>query len=261
VNRRPGRVLVVAGSDSGGGAGLQADIRTITRLGGYAMTAVTAVTVQNTLGVFAVETMPAWLVADQMRTVLDDIGADAIKIGMLATGEIATAAADMLDRPAASGIPVVLDTVLISSSGRVLLDDPGIDVLRRRLLPKAWLITPNLPEAEALTGAKIADLDAMERAAAALLDLGARNVLVKGGHLLGDDLLDLLVGEDGRQEFRHARVHTRHTHGTGCTLASAIAVRLAQGHGLTDAVATAIAHVQAALSRAPGFGDGNGPLG
>jgi hydroxymethylpyrimidine/phosphomethylpyrimidine kinase len=261
VNRPPGRVLIVAGSDSGGGAGIQADLKTIARLGGHGMTAITAVTAQNTLGVFGVHAVPAGFVRDQMRAVLDDIGADAIKIGMLANGAIADAVADMLESPAAAHLPVVLDTVIAATRGGTLLDAAGVEILRRRLLPRAFLVTPNLPEASALTGLAVADPADMERAADALLAMGARNVLLKGGHLPGDDLVDLLIGEHGRREFRHARIHSRHTHGTGCTLASAIAVGLAHGAPLVDAVAAAITYVETAIRNAPGFGEGNGPLG
>jgi len=259
--KHAGRVLIVAGSDSGGGAGVQADLKTIALLGGYGMTAITAVTAQSTVGVFGVHTMPAYFVRDQMKAVLDDLGADAIKIGMLATGEIAEAVADMLDHPAAAVIPVVLDTVMLATSGGALLDPQGIDVLRERLLPRAFLVTPNLPEAEALTGLPIRDLAGMETAAAALLALGARNVLLKGGHLPGDDLIDLLVGQEGRAEFRHRRVESRHTHGTGCTLSSAVAVLLAQGQSLAEAVGAGIDYVQRGIMLAPGFGKGNGPIG
>jgi hydroxymethylpyrimidine/phosphomethylpyrimidine kinase len=259
--RHKGRVLVVAGSDSGGGAGIQADLRTIARLGGYGMTAITAVTAQNTLGVSAVHVLPASFVVEQMGVVLGDLGADTAKIGMLANAEITEAVAEMLDSPLAAGIPVVLDTVITSKNCAVLLDASGLDTMRRRLLPRAFLITPNLPEAEALTGLTIADADSMTRAADALLVMGARNVLLKGGHLPGDDLVDLLVGQDGKSEFRHARIASRHTHGTGCTLSSAIATGLGQGMKLNDAVSRAIAYVQQGIRNAPGFGRGNGPLG
>jgi hydroxymethylpyrimidine/phosphomethylpyrimidine kinase len=261
VSRPVSRVLVVAGSDSGGGAGIQADLKTIALLGGYGMTAITAVTVQNTLGVQAIHTLPPYFVRDQMRAVLDDLGADAIKIGMLANGEIAAAVADVLDQHAAAAVPVVLDPVMLATSGAPLLDQDGVGVLRQRLLPRAYVITPNLPEAEALTGLPINDLAGMEAAVAALLQLGARNVLLKGGHLPGDELVDLLVGREGRMEFRHPRIASRHTHGTGCTLSSAIATRLAQGESLGAAVENAIAYVRAAIGKAPGFGRGNGPLG
>jgi hydroxymethylpyrimidine/phosphomethylpyrimidine kinase len=254
-----GRVLIVAGSDSGGGAGIQADLKTVSALGGFGLTAITALTAQNTLGVFGVHPVPPEFIIQQMRVVLDDIGADTIKIGMLGSAEIAEAVADFLET--IDPIPVVLDPVMVSTSGSALLDAPGAAAMKLRLLPKALLLTPNLREAEALTGLKIDGLAAMEQAADLLLGLGARNVLLKGGHLDGDELIDLLVGEDGRAEFRHPRVDTSHTHGTGCTLASAAAVGLAHGLALHDAVRQAHDYVQQAIRNAPGLGQGNGPLG
>jgi hydroxymethylpyrimidine/phosphomethylpyrimidine kinase len=253
-----GRVLIVAGSDSGGGAGIQADLKTVSALGGFGMTAITALTAQNTLGVFGVHPVPPEFIIQQMRVVLDDIGADTIKIGMLGSAEIAEAVADFLET---IDIPVVLDPVMVSTSGSALLDAPGAAAMKLRLLPKALLLTPNLREAEALTGLKIDGLAAMERAAEQLLGLGPRNVLLKGGHLDGDELIDLLIGQDGRAEFRHPRIDSRHTHGTGCTLASAAAVGLAQGLALHDAVRQAHDYVQQAIRNAPGLGQGNGPLG
>jgi hydroxymethylpyrimidine/phosphomethylpyrimidine kinase len=180
---------------------------------------------------------------------------------MLANGAIAEAVADMLDSPRCAGIPLILDTVMSATAGGTLLDPAGVDALRRRLIPRAFVVTPNLPEAAALTGLAVCDTAGMERAADALQALGARNVLLKGGHLEGDALLDLLVGSDGRAEFPHARIASRHIHGTGCTLASAIATLLAQGVALEAAAGRAILHVQAAIRAAPGFGRGNGPLG
>ncbi len=253
-----GRVLVVAGSDSGGGAGIQADIKTITALGGYAATAITALTAQDTRGVQGVHPVPPEFVAAQMRCVLDDIGADAIKTGML--GEAATVAAvcDMLQ--AVRGIPLVVDPVMVAKGGASLLSDAALSVMRARLLPLAGVLTPNLPEAEMLCGMAMADEAAMHAAAARLLALGARAVLLKGGHLAGDDLVNVLATPTGTVAFRSARIATRHTHGTGCTLASAIAVGLAQGMTLVDAVARARAYVLAALRTAPGYGGGHGPL-
>jgi hydroxymethylpyrimidine/phosphomethylpyrimidine kinase len=250
--------LIVAGSDSGGGAGIQADLKTVSALGGFAMTAITALTAQNTLGVFGVHPVPPDFVIQQMRVVLDDIGADAIKFGMLGDAVIVHAVADFL---AGLDIPIVLDPVMISTSGSALLDAPGALAVKERLLPMATVLTPNLREAEALTGLRIDGLAAMEQAAGLLLAAGARNVLLKGGHLAGDTLVDLLVGEDGRVEFRHPKIDTRHTHGTGCTLASAIAAGLARGMALTDAVGVAHDYVQRAIRDAPGLGRGNGPLG
>jgi hydroxymethylpyrimidine/phosphomethylpyrimidine kinase len=259
VSAPKGRVLIVAGSDSGGGAGIQADIRTVSALGGFAMTAITALTAQNTLGVFGVHPVPPEFVAQQMRVVLDDIGADAIKIGMLGSAGISEAVAEVL--ATVPDIPVILDPVMVSTSGSALLDMPGAVAMKERLIPGALLLTPNLREAEALTGLTIDSLPAMERAADRLLSLGARNVLLKGGHLDGDALIDLLIGEGGRSEFRHPRIDTRHTHGTGCTLASAVAAGVAQGLVLREAVGRAHDYVQRAIRRAPGFGQGHGPLG
>jgi hydroxymethylpyrimidine/phosphomethylpyrimidine kinase len=261
VSAAQGRVLIIAGSDSGGGAGIQADIRTVTALGGYAMTAITALTAQNTLGVFATHLVPAAFVQEQIRVTLEDLGADAIKIGMLSDAANAEIVADMLESPLAATIPVVLDPVMLSTSGTSLLDMAGLEILKRRLIPRATLFTPNLQEAERLTGIKIKDAADMIIAAERLLSLGASNVLLKGGHLPGSDLVDMLLGADGQHEFHHQRVESRGTHGTGCTLASAIATGLAQGALLPEAVAKAIDYVQAALRRAPGFGKGNGPLG
>jgi hydroxymethylpyrimidine/phosphomethylpyrimidine kinase len=259
VTSLKGRVLIVAGSDSGGGAGIQADLRTVSALSSFGMTAITALTAQNTLGVFGVHAVPPEFVVQQMRVVLDDIGADAIKIGMLGGAEVANAVADFLD--AIDPIPLVLDPVMVSTSGSALLDAKGVVALKQRLVPKALLLTPNLREAEALTGLQVDSLATMEKAAERLLDLGVRNVLIKGGHLEGDELIDLLIGEAGRAEFRHGRIDTRHTHGTGCTLASAIAAGLARGFALRDAVAQGHDYVQRAIRSAPGMGQGNGPLG
>ncbi len=254
-----GRVLSVAGSDSGGGAGIQADIKTIAALGGYAATAITALTAQDTHGVRAVHAVPPDFVRAQMRAVLDDIGADAIKTGML--GEAATVLAVCEELAArAGGIPLVVDPVMLAKGGAALLAGPALAVLRTRLIPLATVLTPNLPEAEALLGGTIADVAAMAAAAAALRGLGAGAVLLKGGHLDGDEVTDVLATADGIALFRAPRIATRHTHGTGCTLASAIATGLAQGMALAEAVARARAYVRAAIAAAPGFGGGHGPL-
>jgi hydroxymethylpyrimidine/phosphomethylpyrimidine kinase len=261
VTAPKGRVLIVAGSDSGGGAGIQADLRTVTALGGYGMTAITALTAQNTLGVFGVHPIPAEFVGQQMRVVLDDIGADAVKIGMLGNAEIVQVVVDVLDSPPVCDIPLVLDPVLASTGGHALIDMNGLALLKSRLIPRACLVTPNLGEAEILTGIAVRDIDGMRRAAAAILAMGAGNILIKGGHLEGDVLTDVLVGREGEHIFRHQRIDTRHTHGTGCTLASAIATRIAQGTPLTQAVSDGCAYVQAAIRAAPGLGRGHGPLG
>jgi hydroxymethylpyrimidine/phosphomethylpyrimidine kinase len=251
-----GRVLVIAGSDSGGGAGVQADIKTVTALGGYAATAITAITVQNTLGVTAVHAIPSGVVTAQAEAVLDDIGADAIKIGMV--GEAAAAVADLLARR--RGIPVVLDPVMIAKGGAALADDAAIGVLKTRLLPLAALVTPNAPEAAVLTGLAVETTDGLRRAGEALLDAGCPAVLMKGGHVAGERVTDILITASGETTFEGPRIATRHTHGTGCTLASACAVGLAQGLELETAVARAWGYVAEAIRRAPGFGAGAGPL-
>ena len=253
-----GRVLIIAGSDSGGGAGLQADLKTVTALGGYAATAVTAVTVQNTLGVTGVLPVPADMVTAQARAVLDDIGADALKTGMLGDIAMVETVAAILD--SAAGIPAVVDPVMTAKGGAALLATDAMDAVRRLMVPRARLLTPNVPEAEALTGLGITNLDDQRRAGEALLALGARAVLMKGGHLHGERVTDLLLTPEGETLFESARLETRHTHGTGCTLASACAAGLAQGLTLEAAVARAWAYVQEAIARAPGLGRGHGPL-
>jgi hydroxymethylpyrimidine/phosphomethylpyrimidine kinase len=254
-----GRVLAIAGSDSSGGAGIQADIKTITALDAYVTCALTAVTVQDTHGVKATHALPPALVVAQVACVLADIGADAVKCGMLGSAAIIEAVAGVL-QDKARGVPLVLDPVMQAKGGAALLDAGAMPHLLRHLLPHAALITPNVPEAEALSGMAIADADAMARAAEALLRLGVAAVLLKGGHLPGPQVVDLLATEEGMVHFRAPRAATRHTHGTGCTLASAVAAGLAQGMALSDAVARAHAYVQAAIRSAPGLGGGHGPL-
>ena len=253
-----GRVLIIAGSDSGGGAGVQADIKTVTALGGYAATAITAITVQNTLGVTGVHPIPLDIIAAQARAVLDDIGADAIKTGML--GDVATVelVARLLD--SAAGVPAVIDPVMVAKGGASLLEAKAVAAVKTLLVPRAALLTPNAPEAEALTGLTVATPDDQRRAGEALLALGARAVLMKGGHVAGDRVVDILMTADGETTFEGERIDTRHTHGTGCTLASACAAGLAQGLPLTAAVARAWTYVHEAMLRAPGFGAGHGPL-
>jgi hydroxymethylpyrimidine/phosphomethylpyrimidine kinase len=253
-----GRVLIIAGSDSGGGAGIQADIKTITALGAYAATALTALTAQDTLGVHEVLPVPAAFLRRQIACVLDDIGADAIKIGMLGGEETILTVTDMLARHASS-IPVVLDPVMVAKGGARLMDPGAVEALRR-LLPHAALLTPNVPEAEALCGLPVRDEPGMIAAAVALLAQGVPAVLLKGGHMEGPVVADLLATGAGQTWFRSPRIATRHTHGTGCTLASAVAAGLAQGMPLVDAVARAGRYVQAAIMAAPGYGRGHGPL-
>jgi hydroxymethylpyrimidine/phosphomethylpyrimidine kinase len=254
------RVLVAAGSDSGAGAGIQADIKTVAALGGYAMTAVTALTAQNTLGVHSVMAVPPDFVRYQMDVALEDIGADCIKTGMLYDAAVIEAVADAIADKAAE-VPLVVDPVMVSSSGTRLLDEGAIEVLRRRLIPRATVLTPNLPEAETLTGMTLRDLDAMIAAAEMLVTLGAASVLLKGGHMSGTIVRDVFVGEEGTTVIESPRLETRHTHGTGCTLASAIAVGLAQGMAPLAAVRRARSYLTEAIRRAPGLGKGSGPLG
>lgn len=254
-----GRVLSIAGSDSGGGAGIQADIKAITCLGGYAMTAITALTAQNTLGVHGVETVPDAFVRQQIAVTLGDIGADCIKIGMLGTASIIATVAGALAEYA-SGVPVVLDPVMVAKGGQALLQDSAVQALKA-FAGSVTLLTPNLPEAAVLLGGGDITTEADMRAAVGpLRQLGAKAVLLKGGHLEGDRLLDLLITADNVIAFSGERFKTRHTHGTGCTLSSAIATGIAQGLDLTTAVARGRDYVRQALISAPGFGSGHGPL-
>lgn len=279
---KPARILTIAGSDCSGGAGLQADLKTITMLGGYGMSAITAITAQNTRGVFAVEPLSPDMVAAQIDACIDDIGVDAVKIGMLGSAGIAHIVADRLEKIDA---PVVFDPVMIATSGGILADSETIAAFGR-LMALAALTTPNLPELEVLSGhANIGDEFSMREAGEALmLRYGAKAILAKGGHWPGGflygsnqngspvhartedlifDCLYALDAEAGWQEweFHHPRIDTRHTHGTGCTLASAIATGLGQGMSLPDAVKRAGEFVHAALVAAPGLGAGHGPLG
>lgn len=258
------RVLIVAGSDSGGGAGIQADIKTVTCLGGFAMTAVTCVTVQNTLGVHAVHHVPVDIVVAQMRACIDDIGVDVVKIGMLGTAALIEAVAEVVRE---LDCPVVLDPVMVATSGDQLLEDGALWALVEHLVPLATVITPNVPELIELTETEIEDAADMLLAAQELLDGhgsgGPRAVLAKGGHLGGEQLTDWLVWRGGQRGFTEQRIDSRDTHGTGCTLASAVAVSLAQGLTLVDSVVRARAFVRQGLMQAPGFGGagGHGPMG
>lgn len=254
-----GRVLIVAGSDSGGGAGIQADIKAVTALGGFAATAITALTAQNTLGVHAIEDLPVSFITQQMEVVLDDIGADALKTGMLHRPEVIDAVADTISAKAAD-VPLVVDPVMYAKGGAALLTEDAHTTLITRLLPLARIVTPNLPEAAHLAGMAVETVDDMEKAGPAILKRGAKAVLLKGGHLAGSKLVDLLFDGDDIVRFTGERIDTRHTHGTGCTLASAIAAGLAQGMTLAAAVTRARDYVAEAIRTAPGYGQGHGPL-
>jgi len=252
-----GRVLIIAGSDSGGGAGIQADIKAVTMLDGFAMTAITALTVQNTLGVSDVHAAPIDIIQAQALAVLSDIGCDAVKTGMLGTVSVVEAVAGLLDEAAA---PAVVDPVMVAKGGHSLLQRKAVDAVRSLMVPRAALVTPNAPEAEALTGIEVQDLDGQRRAAEALLELGAAAALVKGGHVEGETLIDVLLTPTGETLLEGPRIDTTSTHGTGCTLASACAAGIAQGLPLEAAVARAWAYVAEAIRRAPGYGRGHGPL-
>jgi len=255
--RKMGRVLILAGSDSGGGAGVQADIKAVTMMGGFAATAITAITVQNTLGVHGVHPLPLEVITAQARAVLEDIGTDAVKTGMLGSVEVVETVAALLDEAKA---PAVVDPVMVAKGGHPLLPNAAVEAVRSLMIPRAALLTPNAPEAEALTGLEVRDIDGQRRAGEALLKLGAKAVLMKGGHVDGPTVIDLLMTADGETVLEAERIDTRHTHGTGCTLASACAAGLALGRPLEVAVAEAWAYVGEAIRRAPGLGGGHGPL-
>lgn len=255
-----GRVLIIAGSDSGGGAGIQADIKTVTALNGFAMSAITALTAQNTLGVHAVHDVPKDFIARQIQVVLDDLGADAIKIGMLHRAEVIHAVADALEQ-GAKDVPLVLDPVMVAKGGHALLEPDAVEAMHQRLLPRATLITPNVPEAEAMSGVKIDQVADFGLVGDKLSRLGAKATLIKGGHMDGEVVTDVLWRAGAHAEvFESHRIESRHTHGTGCTLASAIACGLAQGMDLVAAISRARAYVHQAIITAPGYGEGHGPL-
>ena len=254
---KPARLLSIAGSDSSGGAGIQADIKTASALGVYAMTAITAVTAQDTTGIGTIHPVPPDVVREQVMRCLSDIGADAIKTGMLGSADVARAVAVAIPK----NIPLVVDPVLASSSGTALADGGVLEVLKADFFPRAALVTPNLPEAQALCGFALVDPEDVLHAGEVLLSLGAGAVLIKGGHAAEATVADILFTPDAPpRPFRAPRRETPHTHGTGCTLSTAIACGLGQGLPLADAVARAHAFVQRAIATAPGFGAGQGPL-
>jgi hydroxymethylpyrimidine/phosphomethylpyrimidine kinase len=252
-----GRVLCIGGSDSGCGAGIQADVKTVMALGGYATTAVTMLTAQNTLAVSNIHHIPLAFLREQIEMVLSDIGADAVKTGVLVDEATISLVAEILGP---TGLPIVIDPVIVASTGAKLITPGAMTMLIRVLLPIAALLTPNVPEAEVLTGIPIQDVAAMQRAADVLLTLGVPAVLLKGGHMRGETVTDLLATPDGVTVFEHPRLESRHTHGTGCTLASAIATGLAQGLSLNESVERARRYVHAAIAAAPGLGAGSGPM-
>ena len=255
------RVLSIAGSDSGGGAGIQADLKTFAALGCYGMTAITALTAQNTLGVRAIHGVPPQMLRDQIDAVIEDIGLHAVKIGMLHSPDIVETVAAAIDRHRLPN--VVLDPVMVATSGAVLIDNPAIAVLVRELFGRAVVVTPNLDEASLLVGRPLESEAAMEIAAKELLAMGAPAVLLKGGHLAGEQVCDLLVTRSGGHHWMRApRIPSANTHGTGCTLSSAMAAHLALGADLLEAVQAARAYVRAALEAGANVrtGQGGGPL-
>ncbi|RKQ71782.1 hydroxymethylpyrimidine/phosphomethylpyrimidine kinase [Litorimonas taeanensis] len=252
-----GRVLIIAGSDSSGGAGIQADIKACAAFGAYSQTAITAITVQNTLGVTQVEYLKPELVRAQIKACLSDIGADVVKIGMLGTKAIIDVVAEEIEPLDAF---IILDPVSVATSGDKLLQDDAMEAMRDTLLPLADLVTPNVPEAEWLTGISITDIDDLTKAGDALLSRNVYAALMKGGHLKGKSVVDVLVSEEGTNIMSGPRIHSRHTHGTGCTLASAIAAAISLGATLEEAVMSAREFVFEAIRTAPKLGGGNGPL-
>lgn len=250
--------LTIAGSDSGGGAGIQADLKTFAAYDCFGTTVITAVTAQNTLGVRAVHPIPISVIAEQLAALAEDLPPAAVKTGMLATREVVEAVVQGLT--ALSPPCLVIDPVMVATAGDRLLDEDAIAAVRDLLLPMATCITPNLDEAELLTGLTVRTPEAMLAAAHALVELGAGAALVKGGHLESDILVDVLVASDQVERYTRKRIVTRATHGTGCTLSAAIAAGMAQGHALEPAVRTALEYLGRAISAAPGLGRGNGPV-
>lgn len=258
---RYARLLTIAGSDSGGGAGIQADLKTFAALGCYGMSAITALTAQNTTGVRAIHAAPPEFLDQQIDAVVEDIGVDAVKIGMLHSPEIVRTVAGAIERHRLAN--VVFDPVMVATSGARLIDEPAVEVLVKELFPRTSLVTPNLDEAALLVGFAIHDDGTLQRAAERLIERGARAVLLKGGHLAGEEVVDLLLTADGRREiWRASRIASRNLHGTGCTLSSAIAARLALGDDLVAAVGAARDYVRKAIESGAEVrtGRGHGPL-
>ena len=259
LENKPPRILSIAGSDPSGGAGIQADIKTVSALGGYAMTAITSLTAQNTLGVEAIHNVPIGFIEQQIRLVIDDIGVDAIKTGMLYSAEIVNLVADLVAEYKVGNL--IVDPVMVASSGDSLIADAAAKAIKNKLLPLATIVTPNIPEAEILSGIKINNVDDMWRAAKEIQQLGESAVLLKGGHGNGDILTDILLDKSGEQySFESKKIDTRNTHGTGCTYASAIATLLGDGMDMPKAVEKAHDYVRKAIEQAPNLGNGKGPI-
>lgn len=262
MKKRYSRVLTIAGSDSGGGAGIQADIKAISAMGCYAASAITAITVQNTLGVQAVHPVPLDILEGQIDAVLSDIGADAVKIGMLHSAEVVNLVADMLEKYRIRN--VVLDPVMVSTSGHRLIEEEAVEVVRMRLMPLARVITPNVPEAEILAGCRIVSESDFDEIARSLSDSNRVSVLMKAGHLDGETVVDYFYNaEDGTMtKLPSERIHTKNTHGTGCTLSSAFAAALARGEDLTCAAESAKTYIEQAIISGAEYeiGGGHGPV-
>jgi len=252
------KILIIAGSDSSGGAGIQADIKTVTALGSYAMTAITAVTAQNTRGVKKITPIPTKNIQKQITMVLDDIGANGVKIGMLHNTSIIKCVYSILRKYKLKNI--VLDPVMISKSGTKLINNSSIRYLKKLLLPMSNLVTPNIPEAEALTGYSISNKKEMIKAAKKILNMGSENVLLKGGHLKNKMIFDILATKQGIKVFTKRKIRTKNTHGTGCTLSSALATCLSQKKNIVKSCKISIRYVDKAIASAPGYGKGFGPL-
>lgn len=255
-----GRVLTVAESDSSGGGGIQGDIKTILALGGYATTALTGVTAQNTKTISSFQMLDPMIVSEQMRVVLEDIGTDAIKTGILNHEMIIDAVADVLDAYLPFNYPVVVDPAIISQTGAVLMDETALSTLKRRLFVRATVLTPNLREAEILTGMTIRDLDDMRHATSMMRTLGAETVVVKAGQVFSEKDLYLVATGDDERIYERQHIETTHTLGAGCTLASAVAVSLGQGLGIYPAIERALDFLHQAILHAPGYGYGRGPI-
>jgi len=252
------KILIIAGSDSSGGAGIQADIKTVTALGSYAMTAVTAVTAQNTRGVKKITPIPTKNVQKQITMILDDIGANGVKIGMLHNVSIIKCVCSILKKYKLKNI--VLDPVMVTKSGTKLINNSSIKHLKKLLLPLSSLVTPNIPEAKALTGYSISNKGDMIKAAKKILNMGSKNVLLKGGHLKSKMICDILATKKGIKVFSKRKIKTKNTHGTGCTLSSALATCLSQKKNIVKSCKISLRYVDKAITSAPGYGKGFGPL-
>jgi len=252
------KILIIAGSDSSGGAGVQADIKTVTALGSYAMTAITAITAQNTKGVKKITPIPTKNVQKQITMILDDIGADGVKIGMLHNASIIKCVYSILKKYKLRNI--VLDPVMLSKGGTKLINNSSIKYLKKLLLPLSNLVTPNIPEAEVLIGASISNKKDMIEAAKIILNMGSKNVLLKGGHLKSKMICDILATKKGIKVFSKRKIKTKNTHGTGCTLSSALATCLSQKKNIFKSCKISLNYVNQAIAYAPGYGKGYGPL-